>query len=124
MPPLVPQEHGGALFRGGVPGNKGSRGRTRADVQQEIRDKLTAGALEAVRRIAESPREVTLVVECPECRHGFPVTVTEPPAGDADRARCADITLRYGTGTPQDDGQKLSVHLSLAPPPEYQDDEP
>ena len=113
---LVPQEHGGALRYGGT--NRGNRtGRTRADVQQQIRDELTAGALDAVRAIAESPRVAS--VECPECH--ATVECRDPPAGDSDRARAADIVLRYGTGTPQDDGQKHTVVLSLAPPVEYQD---
>ena len=38
MPPLTPQPHGGALYRGGVPGNRGNR----------IRKELTSTALAMV----------------------------------------------------------------------------
>jgi hypothetical protein len=114
---MVPQPGGGLLRQGGT--NRGGPGRTRSEIQQLIRDKFTEGALDVLVGIAHGPRAVE--TDCPEC--GASVTVEDPPAGDGERVRAADILLRYGTGTPADDGQKLSVHLSLAPPPEYQDDD-
>ncbi|MHC4066312.1 MAG: hypothetical protein ACYSUI_17685 [Planctomycetota bacterium] len=120
---LVPQAHGGALRHGGT--NKGGPGRPRSEVQAELRGPLADDLIEVMRQIGTAAREVAVAVECPQCGHKHTVTCDDPPAGDADRLRAADIVLKYGTGTPSADGQRQTVILSLEPPPEYRDsDEP
>ena len=116
---LVPQAHGGALRHGGT--NKGGTGRPRSEVQAALRGSLTDELIEVIRQIGTTPREVAVAVECPQCGHKHTVTCDDPPAGDADRLRAGDIVLKYGTGTPSDDGQRQTVILSLEPPPEYRD---
>lgn len=41
--PLVPQEHGGALLAGGVPGNKGGTGRPPNDVREKLKGVVEDG---------------------------------------------------------------------------------
>ena len=116
---LVPQAHGGALRHGGT--NKGGTGRPRSEVQQLLRGRLTDTAIEALRRIAESPRVAFVEAVCPECGHRHTVECDDSPAGDSDRLRAADIVLKYGTGTPSNEDHGPTVILSLERPPEYRD---
>lgn len=112
-PELIPQAHGGALYSGGTPGNRGGKGRLRSEIQEELRGPLTQTMLKVIQEVADAPR--TRWVKC-ECGNEIEV---KPPAADADRLRAADIVLKYGTGTPQEEQQGPTVILSLEPPPEY-----
>jgi hypothetical protein len=78
LPALVPQAHGGALLRGGMPGNAGSPGRPPGALRERLRGSLEA-RVSVLEEIADSPE-----------------------ADPADRIRAVDILAKYGLGTASD----------------------
>ena len=55
MPELVPQPHGGAIYRGGVPGNRG--GGSRPSAVRRLARKAFARRIPILEAIADSPEE-------------------------------------------------------------------
>jgi len=90
---LVPQKHGGALLKGGVPGHRGGTGRPPSEIRERLRGSLS-DRVSVLEEIADRPREAN--VTCPEC--GSEVAVN-PPANDGDRIRAIDTLAKYGLGT-------------------------
>lgn len=79
MPPLVPQPHGGALYRGGVRGNKGG----------SLRKELTSAALSMVAERMPALGAIAdgTVVEWSENADGQRVpTLTSPTPGERTKA--------------------------------------
>jgi hypothetical protein len=79
LPALVLQPHGGAIYRGGVPGNKG--GRPPSVLRDALRRDL-ASLLPMLRRIASgrAPRK------------------GDPVPSMADRLKAVEVMARYGIG--------------------------
>ena len=90
---LVPQPHGGALWSGGVPGNRGGSGGLPSALRERLRGSL-ADRVQVLEEIADRPRR--LIIECAKCGHA---TKVGPPASDADRIRAVDVLAKYGLGT-------------------------
>lgn len=67
---MVPQEHGGAIYQGGVPGNKGGTGRPSAWIKGQATD-VVARLVEIVReeleRGADCPKCGANIDHCPNC---------------------------------------------------------
>jgi hypothetical protein len=75
-PVRVRQPHGGALFSGGVPGNRGGTGKPRSEVRQALRE----GAAKAVPRLQE--------------------IVTRPDTSAKDVIAASRVMLEFGVGRP------------------------
>ncbi len=89
---LIPQEHGGALLRGGKPGNKGG-GRTPSELRALMRKPL-AKLLKVVKRIAEATDVETVM--CPHCNEKVEVPSYRK---DSDKLKAVDLLAKYGIGT-------------------------
>lgn len=82
MPPLIPQPHGGALFVGGLPGNKGGSGRPPGLTRQLAARKMPKH-VRTLDAIALGRTTVTIAEKCPKC--GFEPT---------DKAETAPVLVK------------------------------
>ena len=116
---LVPQRHGGALLRGGKPGNRGG-GRPRSLVRDDLLQAGHEGAIATVHdmlagklvgRTRVSLFQIASKLTCSGCgkRGQFEGTAdmgrldisVETSATPRDRLRAAELLLRYGLGEAQ-----------------------
>ena len=75
MPPLVPGPHGGALYRGGVPGNRG--GRRPANVVRAAMREAFDERVPLLAGIADGEVHTRLVGTCSKCGHRDQRALTE-----------------------------------------------
>jgi hypothetical protein len=120
---LVPQPHGGALRRGGKPGNKG--GRPTAYIRRRLRGALYQ-RIHIIEGIADGTVEVTLHQTCEHCGKEPTRTGTEWVADVLKKVRAAvgdqlkafDLMGKYGVGTlkaitDEDIRERLSQQLEI-----------
>jgi len=106
---LVPQPHGGALLRGGVPGNAGGSGRPRNELRAELRDLARSRGVPFLVEVLDGKVTVSFVGTCPKCKHecgddGFSekfwARVEDAVQASVDqRLKAIEQMLRYGLGT-------------------------
>ena len=118
LPDVVPQPHGGALYRRGVPGNKGG-GRPPSELRKEMRE-VVGDHIDTIRRFAEGRATITLRQACPECGHepdDLPSIQDEIKAAlptVADRIRAIEMAAKVGFGarvTTEDVKERLAQTL-------------
>lgn len=108
-PPLIPQEHGGALYAGGVPHNRGGVGRLRDAFRADLRDIAAAEGLPFLRTLFKGEVGVRFVGTCPKCKTqvaernfdpGYLRAVADGVSASVEhRLRANEQALRYGLGT-------------------------
>ena len=110
---LIQQPHGGALLPGGVPGNKGSTGRPRAELREKFRESGDRG-IEALDKILARSSQVVITCKCGE------VHKVNPSVTDETKLQALDIAAKYGVGVRQEveQGEHITVVIdsSLLPP--------
>ncbi len=82
LPVLQPQAHGGALYRGGVPGHRGGSGRPPSAIRERCRGGFDR-RIKVLEEIADDPTIPT-----------------------RDRIRAIDLLGKYGLGTHPENGQE------------------
>ncbi len=94
IPHLIPRPDGrGALLSGGMPGNKGSRGRTPDAIREKLREIITEQAIPWAKDVLGADRTVA----CPKCGE-----LLEPPAADGVCARISDTMYRVAVPAQQE----------------------
>lgn len=117
-PPKVPQPHGGALYTGGVAGNRGGPGRPPAELREALREAAAA-------RVAVYTDMADGIVKVPlqhACEHCGRVPSGAPKVGDvlelavsaSDRRGAMDSMLRFGLGEQREILEAGDVRLKLA----------
>lgn len=91
---LVPQAHGGALRRGGVPGQRGGSGRPSSGWKRALRGALrSAKGLEVLKRIVSGD----ILEQLGTKRAGEPIYGTTK---NSDRIRAIEFLAEHGHGLP------------------------
>lgn len=125
MPPLVPQPHGGAIYRGGVPGHRGAGGPRPSAVREAC---LQAFAERVPRLTAIADGMVPLRETCPVCGHQGAEVVGKGASVD-DQLRAHDMLAKYGLGEKGEFAADVVQHNldrmmtlaeTLMPPGEFQ----
>ena len=107
---LIPQEHGGALLAGGVPGNKGGPGRPPSAIRGELRA-ILEDSLDTLKRFSQAQVQISLIGVCDDCGHEsdagkLPVTIK-----GSDVTKAIDIAAKYGLGKPPKYDEELIKEL-------------
>lgn len=96
MPALIPQPNGrGAIYRGGVPGNKGG-GRPPHAIRDNFRALLDGDGTKLLKRVLSGT--VPLQEECEKCGHK-PKKKLRVEAVVGDGLKSVEILARFGVGT-------------------------
>jgi len=102
-PPLIPQEHGGALYAGGVPANRGGPGRQRDEIRERLARVVDDQGVEFIHQVMSGEVSVTIRGKCAKCG-----AYNDGPTSDELRAIAAstdhrlqafDKAAKYGLGT-------------------------
>jgi hypothetical protein len=67
VPALIPQEHGGALLAGGVPGNAGGPGRPKSEIREALARAVDEEGVPFIRDVLGGVVRVRLVATCEYC---------------------------------------------------------
>lgn len=79
LPEKVPQAHGGALYRGGVPGNRGGHGGGRPfSITKQLAAERLPKHVDTLDDIATGKATITIAQKCPKCGFVPDETTTEP----------------------------------------------
>ncbi|NIM47989.1 MAG: hypothetical protein GTN78_00305 [Gemmatimonadales bacterium] len=113
IPPKVPQPHGGAIYRGGVPGNRGNRRRGQPlEAQREETGELLDLSLKRMRRVLEEVQPG----RCKRCGAFVPGRLK---ISRSELARIVDVLAKYRLASPVSvsgqDTQPLVVALAVHP---------
>lgn len=96
-PAKIRQAHGGALFTGGNPGNKGGTGRPPSAIREQLRGSF-AERIAVLERFADGAMPLT--GKCAKCGHEELATIANVlPVEASDRLRAIDMLAKYGLGT-------------------------
>jgi len=106
-PPLVPQEHGGALLAGGVPGHAGGGGRPIEELRRKCREAiLTRAGVEFVAGVMDGTETEDVVVQVRDEGGGWSNQVEKVRPKVRDRLLAFELLADRGFGKPL---QKLEV---------------
>ena len=100
---LIPQEHGGALLSGGVPGNAGGTGRPPSEVRARLRGSFEE-RIPVLEQFMDGQVTLPLRRRCEHCgkeptNRDEDAEVLRLAPSPADILRAFDIAGKYGLGT-------------------------
>lgn len=99
IPPLVAQPHGGALFTGGVPGNRGGSngGRPPSAIREQLRGSF-AERIPILEQFADGA--VPITEKCPKCGYSPANADAIETVDHTDRLRALEMLAKHGLDDP------------------------
>lgn len=102
-PPLIPQEHGGAIYAGGVRANRGGPGRQRDEIRERLARVVDDQGVDFIHQVMSGEVAVTIQGRCAQCGaigDGPNATELRAIAASVDhRLQAFDKAAKYGLGT-------------------------
>ena len=102
-PPLIPQEHGGAIYAGGVRANRGGPGRQRDAIRERLARVVDDQGVDFIHQVMSGEVPVTMQGRCAKCgaiNDGPSATELRGIAASVDhRLQAFDKAAKYGLGT-------------------------